>query len=167
MKKSAIISLLVVLAILVALVGAFYFLGHSGLTGMWAGTHRILSSTDGVGSFNSEECKTFCKITVSNGQVTGAITMFGFDAHSFRDAEALHGTIHNHVIEWKSGRSWKRKDNKNRQYETIFKGTQDGETISGHFEQTWNSDGKTTTYGGTVELKKQPNNALEPTATAP
>jgi hypothetical protein len=164
MKKSHIISLAVVLAVIVALVIAFSCSRHSGLTGMWVGTHHLVSSTDGVGSFNSKSCQTFCSITEKDGQVTGSITMFGLDSHAFRDTEELHGTIHSRVIEWKSGRSWEDANRKTRQYETLFHGTQNGDTISGHFEQTWNVDGKTVTYGGVVELKKQPNKSPEPTA---
>ena len=163
MKKPLVITLLVVLAILVASVIAFYYSRHSSLSGMWAGTHQITSSTDGPGSFNSKECRTFCRIKVSNRQVTGAITMFGLDAHAFDYTEELHGTIQNHVIEWKSDRSLETAKPP-RQYETVFRGVRDGDTITGSFEQTWKHiDGKTVTYGGTVELKKQPNKSPEPT----
>ena len=164
MKKSHIISLAVVLAVLGVLVIAFYCSRHSGLTGMWVGTHHLVSSTDGVGSFNSKSCQTFCSLTEKGGQVTGSITMFGLDSHAFCDTEELHGTIHARVIEWKSGRSWEGANKKPVQYTTIFQGTRDGDTISGHFEQTWDTDGKPVTYGGDVELKKQPNKSPEPTA---
>jgi len=167
MKKLLSITLVVVLAILVALVVVFFHSRHANLSGMWVGTHQTTSSTDGPESFNSREARTFCKLTVSNGQVTGAITEFGLDANAFRDTEQLHGTIKNHVIEWKSGRSWDDANQKHHQYETSFQGIQDGDTISGHFAQTWNEGGKTVTYSGPVELKKQPNTALEPTPTAP
>jgi len=167
MKKSHVILLLVALVILVIIGIAIYWSHHSVLSGMWVGTHQILSSTDGPDSFNSKECKTFCNLKVSSGQVTGAITMFGLDSHAFRDTEELHGTIHAHIIEWTSSRSWDDANQKHHQYTATFHGTQSGNTISGHFEQTWSDQAKPVTYGGSVELKKQPNTALEPTATAP
>jgi hypothetical protein len=151
MKKSFIIPLLVALAITSSCSR------RSDLTGMWVGTHQIDSSTDGPSSFISRPSKTFCRIIESKGQFTGSITQFGTDEPAFINTEALHGTIHNNAIEWKSGRSWEDTNKKSHQYETSFQGTRNGDTISGHFEQTWNEDGKTVTYSGTVELKKQPN----------
>jgi len=93
--------------------------------------------------------------------------MFGLDAHAFDNTEELHGTIHGHIIEWTSSRSWDGGDKKHHQYTTTVQGTVSGSTISGRFEQTWNDETKPVTYGGSLELKKQPNTALEPTPTAP
>lgn len=122
---------------------------------MWTGTHQIDSSTDGPTSFNSKQCKTFCKLTEGKGQLTGSITEFGMDAVAFQDTEELHGTISNNVVEWTSSKSWE-KAGKKVQYESIFHGVRNGDTISGRFVQTWDEDGKTTTYEGTVELKRTP-----------
>ena len=160
MKISFIIPLLAALSMAVSCSR------HSGLTSMWTGMHHIDSSTDGPSSFNSRPCKTFCKIIESKGQFSGSITEFGTDEPAFINTEELHGTISNQVVEWKSSKSWKNAQ-KAIQRDSVFHGTRNGDTISGRFEQTWNVDGKTVTYGGTVELKKQPNTALEPTATAP
>jgi hypothetical protein len=159
-KKSLIIPLLVALAITSSCSR------HSGLIGMWAGTHQLDSSTDGPGSFLSRPSKTFCKIVESNGQLTGSITQFGTDAAAFINTEKLHGTVTKQAIEWKSGGSFENAQTK-RRYETVFQGVRDGDTITGSFKQTWDMDGKTVIYTGTVELKKQPNTAPEPTATAP
>lgn len=161
MKKSRIIPLLVAFAMTSSCSR------RSSSTGMWTGTHHIDSSTDGPSSFNSNPCKTFCKITESKGQLSGSITEFGTNERAFRNTEELHGTISNQVVEWKSSKSWKNAQ-KAVQRDTVFHGTLNRDTISGHFEQTYNyEDGKTVTYGGTVELEKQPSTALEPTATAP
>jgi len=152
MKKSFIVPLLVVLAITSSCSH------HSGLTGMWIGTHQIDSSTDGPKSFNSNQCKTFCQITESKGQLVGSITEFGMDASALVNTEELHGTISNQVVEWKSSKSWQSAQ-RAFQRDTVFHGTRNGDTISGNFEQTWDGNGKTVTYGGTVELKKQTNTA--------
>ena len=160
MKKSYIIPLLVALAITSSCSR------HSGLTGMWAGTHQLDSSTDGPSSFISSPSKTFCKLVESGGQLTGSITQFGTDAAAFLNTEKLQGTATKKAIEWKSGGLFENARTK-RHYETVFHGVRDGDTISGSFKQTWDIDGKTVIYTGTVELKKQPNTALEPTATAP
>jgi hypothetical protein len=158
MKKLLIIPLLVALAITSSCSR------HSSLTGMWTGTHHIDSSTDGPSSFNSRPSKTFCKITENKGQLSGSITEFGTDEPVFINTEKLYGTISNQVVEWKSSKSWKNAQMAF-QRDTVFHGTLNGDTISGHFEQTYNyKDGKTVTYGGTVELKKQPNKSPEPTA---
>ena len=122
---------------------------------MWVGTHQIASSTDGPTSFNSRPSKTFCNIIESKGQLTGSVTQFGTDAAAFIDTEELHGTITKKAIEWKSSGSFENAQTK-RRYQTVFRGVRDGDTITGNFEQTWNVDGKTVTYTGTVELKKQP-----------
>jgi hypothetical protein len=161
MKKLLIIPLLVALAITSSCSR------HASLTGMWAGTHQLDSSTDGPGSFISRPSKTFCKIVESNGQLTGSITQFGTDAAAFINTEKLHGTETKQAIEWKSDKSFETA-RPPRKSETVFRGVRDGDTIAGTFKQTWNyEDGKTVTYTGTAELKKQPNTALEPTATAP
>jgi hypothetical protein len=79
--------------------------------------------------------------------------MFGLDAKGFHDMEAIRGTIHGHTIAWKSGRSWQ-GNNKAQQCQTSFQGTLNGDSISGHFEQTWYHDGKKAdTYNGIVELR--------------
>jgi hypothetical protein len=156
MNKSLIIPLLAALTMAVSCSR------HYSLTGMWTGTHHIDSSTDGPSSFNSNPCKTFCKITESKGQFSGSITEFGTDEPAFINTEELHGTISNQVVEWKSNKSWKNAK-KAILRDTVFHGTRNGDTISGRFEQTWNEDGKTVTYGGTVELKKQPKSP-EPSA---
>jgi len=157
MKKSFIIPLLVALAITSSCSR------HSGLTGMWAGTHQLDSSTDGPGSFLSRPSKTFCKLIESGGQLTGSITQFGTDSAAFINTEKLQGTVTKKAIEWKSGGSFEDARTK-RHYETVFQGVRDGDTITGSFKQTWDVDGKTVIYTGTVELKKQPNKSPEPTA---
>jgi hypothetical protein len=167
MKKPVTITLFVVLAVVVVLLIAFIFNRHSVLSGRWAGTHQITASTDGPQSFNSKKCGTFCELTESNGQITGSITMFGVDESAFRNTEELHGTLQGHAIAWTSGRAWEDGNKKPHQYTASFQGTRDGDTITGRFDQTWNEDGKTVTYSGTVELKKQSNATPEPARPAP
>ena len=142
-----------IIPVLVALTMAVSCSRHSSLTGRWTGTHHIDSSTDGPSSFNSNPCKTFCKITENKGQLSGSITEFGTDEPAFIDTEELHGTISDQVVEWKSSKSGQNAQKKF-QRDTVFHGTRNGDTISGRFEQTWNEDGKIVTYGGVVELNK-------------
>lgn len=123
---------------------------------MWEGTHRIVSSTGGIESFNPQKCKTFCQITEKDGQLTGSITMFGMNAlQKSQGTENLQGTIRKQIIEWNSGRSWEDEQKKKHQYKTTFRGVQDGNTIVGYFEQTWDESGKApVTYRGILELNK-------------
>ncbi len=129
-------------------------------TNTWEGTHRIVSSTGGIESFNPKKCKTFSQITEKDGQLTGSITMFGMDAQdNSQGTEKLQGTIRKQIIEWQSGRPWQDNEKEKRQYETIFRGVRDGDTIVGYFEQTWNKNGKApVTYRGVVELNKKEKN---------
>ena len=157
MKHLLIIPLLVVFAITSSCSR------RSDLTGMWFGRHQIDSSTDGPGSFISRPSKTFCKLIESSGQLTGSITQFGTDEPAFINTEKLQGTVTKKAIEWKSGGSYESAQTK-RRYVTVFRGVRDGDTITGKWEQTWDVDGKTAIYTGTVELKKQPNKSPEPTA---
>jgi len=124
---------------------------------MWEGTHRIVSSTSGIESFNPQESKTFCQITENDGQLTGLISMFGRDVLEKSQAtEKLQGTIRNQISEGNSGASGEIKQKKIQQsYKTTFRGVKDGDKIVGYFEQTWDENGKVTvTYRGILELNK-------------
>jgi hypothetical protein len=150
MKKSSLLALLVVLTLAVSCSR------RSELTGMWTGTHQIDSSTDGPTSFNSRSSKTYCKLTESHGKLIGSITQFGTDSQGFINTEALHGTISRQSVEWTSGKSGQ-TGQKKYQYQSVFHGTLNGDTITGRFSQTWDEDGKKTTYEGPLTLTKQPD----------
>lgn len=149
MRISSLLPLLVVLALAVSCSR------RSIVTGMWTGTHQIDSSTDGPTSFNSRTSITYCKLIESRGQLTGSITQFGTDSQGFINTEELHGTMSHQTVEWTSGKSGQ-TGQKKYQYQSVFHGTLNGDTISGHFSQTWDEDGKKTTYEGPVTLTKQP-----------
>lgn len=145
MKTIALISIL-----------AFAILSLNAQETMWEGTHRLVSSTDGIDSFKPSKSKTLCQITEKAGQLTGLITRFGENVHDIsQGTEKLNGTIRKQIIEWKSCGSVEDAQKKKRQYETIFRGVRDGDTIVGYFEQTWNEKGKASvTYRGILELNK-------------
>jgi hypothetical protein len=147
------------IALIALLIGTVFTLNAQETT--WEGTHRIVSSTDGNGSFNPRKAKTYCQMTEKDGHLTGSITEFGVDAAEnglvkSAGTEKLQGAIDRQIIEWKSGRTWEDEKTGKHHYETIFRGVRDGDSLVGYFEQTWDVQGKApVTYRGIVDLKKK------------
>ena len=146
MKTIALISIL-----------AFHVLTVNAQETMWEGTHRLVSSTAGIDSFNPTKSRTFCQLTENDGQLTGLITAFGENVHDIsQHPEKLKGTMRKQIIEWRSRGSLEDAQNRKRQCETIFRGVRDGDTIVGYFEQTWDEKGKApVTYRGILELNRK------------